>query len=79
MAVQQDQFDALDDDALLLHLEQVAGRRREYLELGTRSGQWFAETWTDSGFAGKSVMFAAQGPDRRAAMLGLARLLDGKA
>jgi hypothetical protein len=77
MAVQQDQFDALDDDALLQHLIAETERRRERLHIEPRGGQWIAETYqTDGLSSGRSVMFGAGGSNRREAMLGLARKLE---
>jgi hypothetical protein len=37
-----DQFDALDDDALVQHLVDVAAPRRERLMLEPRGGVWIA-------------------------------------
>ena len=77
MATDQDQFDALDDESLLRYLEEAATKRQEHLAIGEFRGEWIAETWTDSGLAGRRAMFRADGVDRRTAMMGLARLLAG--
>jgi hypothetical protein len=82
MAVQQDRFDAMDDDALLGHLEMAANKRREQLVLGDRTSnlgttEWVAETVMEGGLSGRTVMFSATGSSRREAMLALARVLDG--
>jgi hypothetical protein len=77
MAVQEDRYDALDDEALLRHLSERADRRRERLLIEQRSGQWIAETCqTDGLSSGRSVMLGAAGPDRRTAMIGLAQKFD---
>ncbi|MGH2883648.1 MAG: hypothetical protein ACRDPA_13285 [Solirubrobacteraceae bacterium] len=76
MAVQEDRFDALDDDALLQHLVDVAAERRERLFIDERDGAWIAETVKSGGLSGRTVMLGAAGPDRRSAMLGLARKFE---
>ena len=77
MAVQEDRYDALDDEALLRHLSEQAGRRREHLTIEQRAGQWIAESYqTDGLSSGRPVMLGAAGPDRRAAMLGLAQKFE---
>jgi hypothetical protein len=77
MAVQQDGFDALDDETLLQHLVAETERRRERLTIEQRRDMWIAETYqTDGLSSGRSVMLGAGGSDRREAMLGLARKLD---
>jgi hypothetical protein len=77
MAVQQDRFDALDDQALAQVLEEEVGRRREHLLIEQRGGGWVAESYqTDGLSSGRSVMLGAAGPDRRTAMLGLARKFE---
>lgn len=76
MAVQEDRFDALDDDALLQHLVDVAAERRERLFINERDGAWIAETVKTGGLSGRTVMLGAAGPDRRSAMLGLARKFE---
>jgi hypothetical protein len=77
MAVQEDRYDALDDEALLRHLSEQADRRREHLMIEQRAGQWIAESYqTDGLSSGRSVMLGAAGPDRRAAMLGLAQKFE---
>jgi hypothetical protein len=82
MAVQQDRFDAMDDDALLRHLQAVANERRDQLAMGERAGQlgnpeWVAEIVHEGGLAGRQVLFSATGANRREAMVNLARVLDG--
>lgn len=77
MAVQENRFNALDDEALLQHLVAETERRREHLMIEERRGQWVAETYqTDGLSSGRSVMLGAGGPDRRAAMLGLAEKFE---
>jgi hypothetical protein len=77
MAVDQDRFDALDDEELAQLLSEQAGKRRERLHIEERAGGWIAETYqTDGLSAGRSVMLGAAGPDRRTAMLGLARKFE---
>jgi hypothetical protein len=76
MAVQEDRFDALDDEALLQHLVEVAAERRELLVLEQRDGVWIAETVLSGGLSGRTVMLGAARPDRRSAMLGLARKVE---
>jgi hypothetical protein len=81
MAVQQDRFDAMDDDALLRHLQAVADDRRDQLAMGERAGQlgapeWIAEIWHEGGLAGRQVLFSATGANRREAMVNLARVLE---
>jgi hypothetical protein len=87
MSEEQDQFDAMDDQSLLRHLENVATERHERLQIGEvvakREGNleikggaaWIAQTWSRTGLAGKRVAFRGEGADRRAAMLDLARRL----
>jgi hypothetical protein len=76
MAVEEDRFDALDDDALLRHLVDVAAQRRERLMLEQRGGVWIAESTLSGGLSGRTVMLGAAGTDRRSAMLGLARKFE---
>lgn len=77
MAVQDDRFDTLDDEALARYLAGEAEHRREHLVIEQRGGEWIAETWAEGGLSsGRSVMLGAGGSDRRAAMLGLARKFD---
>ena len=77
MAVDQDRFDALDDEALAQVLSEQAGKRRERLHIERRAGGWVAETYqTDGLSSGRSVMLGATGPDRRTAMVGLARKFE---
>jgi hypothetical protein len=77
MAVDQDRFDALDDEALTQLLSEQAGKRRERLHIEQRAGGWVAESYqTDGLSSGRSVMLGAAGPDRRTAMLGLARKFE---
>lgn len=77
MAVENDRYGALDDEALLRHLSEEADRRREGLTIEQRSGQWIAETYLRDGLSsGRTVMLAAGGPDRRTAMRGLAEMFD---
>ena len=40
MALQEDRYNALDDEALLRHLNERADRRREHLTIEQRAGQW---------------------------------------
>lgn len=82
MAVEQDRFDAMSDEALVNHLEAAANERRDQLEISQREGrlgnpEWVAEIWHEGGLAGRTMLFAAPGETRRAAMQGLARLLEG--
>jgi hypothetical protein len=70
-----DQFDAMDDVSLLRHLENVAAERKEHLEIDEVRGEWVAETWSESGLAGRRAVFRGVGADRRTAMLDLARRL----
>jgi hypothetical protein len=77
MAVQQDRFEALDDAALAQLLTEKASERREHLLVEQRAGGWVAESYqTDGLSSGRSVMLGAAGPDRRTAMLGLARKFE---
>lgn len=77
MAVQENRYDALDDEALLRHLSDEADRRKEGLSIEQRAGQWIAESYLRDGLSsGRSVMLGAAGPDRRTAMLGLAQKFD---
>ena len=77
MAVDQDQFEALDDEALAQLLGARAGERREHLLIEQRAGGWIAESYqTDGLSSGRSVTLGAAGTDRRAAMLGLARKFE---
>ena len=77
MAVHEDRLDALDDEALIEFLSTQAGRRRERLHIENRGGDWVAESYqTDGLSSGRSVMLGAVGPDRRSAMLGLARKFE---
>jgi hypothetical protein len=77
MAVEQDHFDALDDGALVGFLTDEAVKRRERVQVEQRGGGWVAESYqTDGLSSGRSVMLGAAGPDRRTAMLGLARKFE---
>jgi hypothetical protein len=77
MSGEQDRLDALDDEALAQLLSEEAGKRRERLHIEQRAGGWIAETYqTDGLSSGRSVMLGAAGPDRRTAMLGLARKFE---
>ena len=76
MAVQEDRFDALDDDALLRYLMDGADERREHLVIEQRGVDWIAETLVSGGLSGRAVMLGAAGTDRRSAMLGLARKFE---
>jgi hypothetical protein len=77
MSVDQDRLDALDDEALAQLLSEEAGKRRERLHIEQRAGGWIAESYqTDGLSSGRSVMLGAAGPDRRTAMLGLARKFE---
>jgi hypothetical protein len=77
MAVDQDRFEALDDESLTQFLSAEAGKRRERLHIERTAGGWVAETYqTDGLSSGRSVMLGAGGPDRRTAMLGLARKFE---
>jgi hypothetical protein len=77
MAIQEDRYDALDDEALSRHLSEQADRRRERLTVEQRAGQWIAESYqTDGLSSGRSVMLGAAGPDRRTAMVGLAQKFE---
>lgn len=76
MATQDEQFEALSDESLANYLTEEVSRRREHLSVQERGGGWVAETYqTDGLSSGRSVMLGAAGPDRRTAMLGLARKL----
>ena len=87
MSTKRDQFDAMDDQSLLRYLENVATEREVQLEIGEVEaeregnleirvrGVWVAETWSESGPAGRRLAFRGEGTDRRAAMLDLARRL----
>ncbi len=76
MAIQQEDFEALDDQSLASYLADEVARRREHLSIEQRAGGWVAETYqTDGLSSGRSVMLGAAGPDRRTAMLELARKL----
>ncbi len=76
MTTQEEQFDALDDESLASYLADEVARRREKLAIAERGGGWVAETYqTDGLSSGRSVMLGAAGPDRRTAMLELARKL----
>jgi hypothetical protein len=76
MAIQDERFEALDDESLASYLADEAARRREKLSIVQREGGWIAETYqTDGLSSGRSVMLGAAGPDRRAAMVGLAEKL----
>lgn len=76
MAMPEQDFDALDDESLANHLTDEVARRREHLSIAERGGAWVAETYqTDGLSSGRSVMLGAAGPDRRSAMIGLARKL----
>ena len=73
MAVQENRFDALDDEALQQLLIDEVSRRREHLLIEQRPGGWVAESYqTDGLSSGRSVMLGASGADRRTAMVGLA-------
>jgi hypothetical protein len=77
MATQAENFDTLDDESLANYLADAVARRREQLSIAERAGGWVAETYqTDGLSSGRSVMLGAAGPDRRTAMLGLARKLE---
>jgi hypothetical protein len=77
MAVDQVRLDALDDEALAQLLSAKTSARREHLLIEARAGGWIAESYqTDGLSSGRSVMLGAAGPDRRAAMLGLARKFE---
>jgi hypothetical protein len=77
MAVQEDRFEALDDESLLNYLTEGAAERCETLVIEQRGGQWIAETFESGGLSGgRSVMLGAGGPDRRTAMVGLARKFE---
>jgi hypothetical protein len=76
MAV-QDPYDSLDDESLVRLVSEEAARRRERVLVQRREGRWIAESYqTDGLSSGRSVMLGAAGPDRRSAMLGLARKFD---
>ena len=76
MATPDEQFEALSDESLANYLTEEVSRRREHLSVQQRGGGWVAETYqTDGLSSGRSVMLGAAGPDRRTAMLGLARKL----
>ena len=76
-AIEEDRFDAIDDEALESYLTKGADERRETLVIEQRGDRWIAETFESGGLSGgRSVMLGAAGPDRRAAMLGLARKFE---
>ena len=77
MAVQEDRFEGLDDEALMKYLTDGADERRETLVVEQRGGEWIAETFESGGLSsGRSVMLGAAGQDSRSAMLGLARKFE---
>jgi hypothetical protein len=82
MAVQEDRYDALDDEALLRHLSEQADKRREHLTIEQHSGQWIAESYqTDGLSSGRSVMLGAAGPTdarRRSAWRRNSRPIGGR-
>jgi hypothetical protein len=76
MSLQEENLEALDDEGLASYLADEVARRREHLSIAQQGGGWVAETYqTDGLSSGRSVMLGAAGPDRRTAMLGLARKL----
>jgi hypothetical protein len=76
MTTQEESFETLDDESLASYLADEVARRREHLSIAERGSGWVAETYqTDGLSSGRSVMLGAAGPDRRAAMLGLAHKL----
>ncbi|HYB29094.1 MAG TPA: hypothetical protein VEF89_20950 [Solirubrobacteraceae bacterium] len=77
MAVQQDPYDELDDEALVALLTEQANKRRERVLIEQREGRWIAESYqTDGLSSGRSVMLGAAGPDRHTAMVGLIRKFE---
>ena len=77
MAIDEDRFDALDDDALVQLLANEADRRREHLVIEEHAGGWVAETYESGGLSsGRSVMLGGAGADRRAAIVALARKFE---
>jgi hypothetical protein len=77
MAVEEDRFEAIDDESLLGYLTEGADQRRETLVIEQRGEEWIAETFESGGLSGgRSLMLGAAGPDRRTAMLGLARKFE---
>ena len=85
-------LDALDEDGLRAHLKTKALARDERFYVEDRDGQWVAEFRSPNELAGEVisvgegaavlpgeiVMRSANGPDRRTAMLHLARLVAGE-
>ena len=61
------------DDALLSYLTEAAGESDMRLVIEERDGEWFAESRHPSGLGGEMVVYRANGPDRRRAMLSLAQ------
>ena len=77
MTVEEDRFEAIDDESLLGYLTEGADQRRETLVIEQRGAEWIAETFESGGLSGgRSLMLGAAGPDRRTAMLGLARKFE---
>lgn len=68
-----DTLAALDDRELLRYLEDTAKKRCEELTIREHDGEWIAASWM-TGLAGKTMTLEANDPDRRTAMLGLARM-----
>jgi hypothetical protein len=68
-----DEFDRLSDDALFDYLEARAREDAMRLVVEQRDSEWFAESRSPSGLGGEMVVLTANGPDRRTAMLRLAR------
>jgi len=57
MATEHDRFDSMDDQSLLRYLEELAAERDEHLEIEEVQGEWVAETWRESGQAGRRAVF----------------------
>ena len=61
MAVQENRYDPLDDEALLRHLSEEADRRKEGLAIEQCAGQWIAESYLRDGLSsGRSVMLGGR-------------------
>jgi hypothetical protein len=74
-----DDLDRLSDDALSSYLTGAAAESKMRVVIEERNGEWFAESRAPSGLGGEMVVLGANGPDRRTAMLRLARLFaDGR-
>jgi hypothetical protein len=71
-----DDLDRLGADALLSYLTDAAAQSDMRLVIEQRSGECFAESRAPRGLGGEMVVLGANGPTRRRAVLGLARLFS---